>query len=217
MFTGIVEAVARVRAVRRTPAGRRIHVELPFDATPGESIAVSGVCLTWTGAGPALRSRTRRYSSGGDGEGGFDAIPETLARTTLGRLKPGDRVNLERSLRAGDRLGGHFVMGHVDAVGDVTSVTRAKKAVVLGVRVPAAFSRYLAPKGSVAIDGVSLTVVDVEADGFTVALIPFTLAHTTLGRARKGTRVNLEADVLARYARRGGSITRAFLQRAGFA
>jgi len=198
MFTGIVEAVARIRAVRRSSAGRRIDVELPFDATPGESIAVSGVCLTWTGAG-------------------FDAIPETLSRTTFGRLKRGDRVNLERSLRAGDRLGGHFVMGHVDAVGLVTSVARAKKAVVLRVGVPTEFSRYLAPKGSVAIDGVSLTVVDAEADGFTVALIPFTLAHTTLGRARRGTRVNLEADVLARYAKRGGAITRAFLQRAGFA
>ncbi len=197
MFTGIVEAMGRVRAIRRTKTGARLDIDLPFEATPGESIAVSGTCLTWNGAG-------------------FDVVPETLKCTTLGRLAKGHRVNIERSLRAGDRLGGHFVMGHVDAVGDVAEIARAKKAVTLWVAVPASFSRFLAPKGSVAIDGVSLTVVDVEVDRFSVALIPFTLAHTTLGAARRGTRVNLEADVLARYARNSGTVSKAFLRRAGF-
>jgi riboflavin synthase alpha subunit len=197
VFTGIVEAMGRVRTIRRTKTGARLDIDLPFDATPGESIAVGGTCLTWNGAG-------------------FDVVPETLKRTTLGGLARGHRVNLERSLRVGDRLGGHFVMGHVDAIGDVVEIARARKAVALWVHTPASFSRYLAPKGSVAIDGVSLTVVGVEADRFSVALIPFTLARTTLGGARRGTRVNLEADVLARYAHGNGPLTKAFLDRAGF-
>ncbi len=197
MFTGIVE-LARVRSLRRSKAGARLDVDLPFDAEAGESVAVSGVCLTWNG-------------------GGFDVVPETLSRTTLGGLKAGGRVNVERSLRAGDRLGGHFVMGHVDAVGEVAAVERSRKAVALRVAMPADLARFVAPKGSIAVDGVSLTVVDVESDRFSVALIPYTLARTTLGAARRGTRVNLEVDVLARYARKDGRITKDFLRRAGFA
>lgn len=197
MFTGIIQAMGWVRALRRTRKGARLEVDLPFEAERGESIAVSGVCLTWNGAG-------------------FDVVPETLARTTLGSLKKSDRVNIERSLRAGDRLGGHILMGHVDAVGGVTAVGRGRRGVTLHVSMPVDLARYVAPKGSVAIDGVSLTVVDVEADRFSVALIPYTLAHTTLGRARRRTRVNLEADILARYARKDGRITKAFLDRAGF-
>lgn len=197
MFTGIVEAMGRVRAARRTRTGARLEIELPFEAGRGESISVSGVCLTWTGAG-------------------FDVVPETLSRTTLGRLRGGDQVNLERSLRAGDRLGGHFVTGHVDAVGEVAEVRRARKETKIWIAMPVDLARYVAPKGSIAVDGVSLTVVDVEADRFSVALIPYTLARTTLGRARRGSRVNLEADILARYARKNGRITKGFLARAGF-
>ncbi|MBI2933210.1 MAG: riboflavin synthase [Planctomycetes bacterium] len=197
MFTGIIEAMGRVRAVRRTKAGARLEIDLPFEARRGESVAVGGVCLTWVGAG-------------------FDVVPETLSRTTLGALKPGDRVNLERSLRVGDRLGGHFVTGHVDAVGEVARVLRAKKAVTLWVSIPVELARYVVPKGSITIDGVSLTVVDAEPDRFSVALIPVTLAHTTLGRVRGGAKVNLEVDILARYVRRGSGITKGFLRRAGF-
>jgi riboflavin synthase alpha subunit len=197
VFTGIIEAMGRVRSIKRTRTGSRLLIDLPFEARPGESVAVGGVCLTWTGEG-------------------FDVVPETLSRTNLGALRQGDRVNLERSLRVGDRMGGHFVAGHVDAVGEVAEIRRARRAVTFWVAMPVDLARYVAPKGSIAIDGVSLTVVDVEPDRFSVALIPFTLKETTLGGARRGTRVNLEADILARYARPQAKITKGFLARSGF-
>lgn len=198
MFTGIVKAVARVRAVRKSRSGARLEIPLPFGAEPGDSVAVNGACLTWTG-------------------NGFDIVPETLSRTTLGALKRGSAVNLEPALKVGDRLGSHFVQGHVDAVGTVAAVERRGRETKMWFGLPADLSRYLAPKGSIAVDGVGLTVVDVEPDRFSVALIPYTLKRTTLGRARKGSPVNLEVDLLARYARRGDSVTLQFLERAGFA
>jgi riboflavin synthase len=170
--------------------------------SPGASVAVNGTCLS------ALESDALA----------FDVIPETLRRTTLGGLRPGDRVNLERAMPAGARLDGHIVQGHVDGRGVVESLTRRNGAVTLGVRAPAELADQIVPKGSIAIDGVSMTVVDCVAGRFSVALIPTTLRITTLGRLRKGDRVNLETDVLAKYhprkTRKGVSLE--LLKKAGF-
>jgi riboflavin synthase len=186
MFTGIVEAAGRVRAIRRTSKGLRLEVTGPWRVPIGSSVAVSGVCLT----------------SVADKGLAFDVIPETLKRTTLGRLKPGARVNLERALAAGARLDGHIVQGHVDGTGVVESLSRKGGAVTLAVRPPEALADQIVAKGSIAVDGVSLTVVEWNEGKFTVALIPTTLRLTTLGRLRKGDKVNLETDVLAKYARK---------------
>lgn len=193
MFTGIVEQIGRV--VR---PGRRLSVRTGFpDLVPGESVAVNGVCLT------VARLR--------DDEAGFDLVPETLARTNLGRLRRGSPVNLERALRVGERLGGHIVQGHVDGTGRVLAVRPL-------LRIETPLASELVPKGSVAVDGVSLTVVDVEPEAFTVALIPTTRRRTTLGRLRRGDLVNLELDILLKFARRRppSRITREWLKRAGF-
>ena len=182
MFTGIVEELGVVSSL----AGGRLRIAATTvldDAAIGDSIAVSGCCLTVVEAG--------------DGWWEADVSDETLARTTLGSLAPGDPVNLERPMRLSDRLGGHLVQGHVDGVGEVV-----RPAPELAVRAPEALWPYLVEKGSVTVDGVSLTVVDVLDDGFTVAIIPHTSAVTTLGRLGAGDRVNLEADVIAKYTER---------------
>jgi len=191
VFTGIVEAVGTVVAVE--PAGEllRISVRAPSlaaEARVGDSIAVRGACLTVTHAG--------------DGTLVFEAVRETLSRTALAELAPGAQVNLERALRADARLDGHVVQGHVDGVGRVVELRREGEDVRLFVACPPEVAQHLVEKGSVAIDGVSLTVVGARDDGFDVALIPHTLAVTTLGSLRPGDRVNLEADVLAKYVRR---------------
>jgi len=191
MFTGIVETVAKV--VRLDPRGDL--VTLVVDAAtvglgvkPGDSIAVNGACLTVTAIdGGSLT---------------FEAVAETLARTNLGELTIGAGVNLERAMRADQRLDGHIVQGHVDAVGRVRALDRESADVRLFVDCDPSFSALLVEKGSVAIDGVSLTVVGVETHGFDVALIPHTLKATTLGHRRVGDRVNLEADVLGKYVKR---------------
>ncbi len=191
MFTGIVDRQGRVAA-----PGRRLAVDTGYgDVRAGESVAVNGVCLT-----------AARVSGG---RVGFDVVRETLSRTTLGNLRRGDSVNLERALRAVDRLSGHVVQGHVDGTGRV-----ARTGAILRVETPLA--SQLVPKGSIAVDGVSLTVVDVEPGAFTVAIIPTTRRVTTLGRIRKGGRVNLELDILSKYLRRPSRITREFLEKAGF-
>jgi len=191
MFTGIVERMGRVAR-----PGRRFIVDTGWeDLRPGESVAVNGVCLTVVRA------------PGGRAE--FDVVRETMSRTNLGDLGRGDRVNLERALRVGDRLSGHIVQGHVDGTGVVTRTGAT-------LRVESPLARQLVTKGSVALDGVSLTVVDVEPDGFTIALIPTTRRITTLGRLRKGRRVNIELDVLAKYVRKASRITRKWLRKAGF-
>ena len=189
MFTGIVQERGRVAAVDETPDGVRVIVEAPETArgaAVGDSIAVSGVCLT--------------IASATDGSLAFDAVPETLARSSLGALTAGDEVNLEPALRAGDPLGGHFVQGHVDAVGRVRSTEREADG---GVRAwfdaPPEILRYLVEKGSVTVDGVSLTVSAVGRDWFEVGLIPETLRATTLGGKSPGDPVNIEVDVLAKY------------------
>jgi riboflavin synthase alpha subunit len=191
MFSGIVE---RQGLVLRP--GRKLLIDVGWtDLAYGESVSVSGVCLTVARLDGA--------------RAGFDLVPETLRRSTLGGLRRGGRVNLERSLRYGDRVSGHFVSGHVEGTGLV-----ARAGAVLRIETPLA--GRLLPKGSVAVDGVSLTVVDVEPGAFTVALIPTTRRITTLGRLRKGDRVNLEPDAAAWKPAPGSRITRGFLLRAGF-
>lgn len=191
MFTGIVETVGTVRGIEGQRERARLRVEAPGiveGLALGASVAVNGACLTVT----AVRGA----------EVQFDAVRETLDRTALGELRAGARVNLERALRADARLDGHLVQGHVDATGRVRAVEQAGDDVRLRVACDADFAELLVEKGSVAVDGVSLTVVGVEEAGFDVALIPHTLAVTTLGERRSGDRVNLEADVLGKYVRR---------------
>ena len=191
MFTGIVEVLGHVGSVRGTRAGRRLAVTVPDEPgwrlALGESVAVSGVCLTVVDSVP--------------GRLAFDLAEETLGVRTLGGLRAGDPINLERPLRLDGRLGGHLVLGHVDGVGRVTAVRPEGDGVRLGVEVPAELRPLLIPKGSVTVDGVSLTVADLEKDAFAVALIPHTLAVTTLGRCRSGDPVNLEMDVIGKYVR----------------
>jgi riboflavin synthase len=191
VFTGIVEAVGRVVAVEPRGALARLRVEAPAiaaEAPLGASVAVNGACLTVTEAA--------------GGEVAFDAVSETLACTALGELRPGARVNLERALRADGRLDGHIVQGHVDGTGRVRSLERCGEDVRLAVACEPGFARLLVEKGSIAVDGVALTLVGVGEDGFDVALIPHTLRETNLGDRRPGDRVNLEADVLGKYVLR---------------
>lgn len=192
MFTGIVEGTGTVVASRAKAGGtRRLVIAASFGLgrlPTGASIAVDGACLT-------VVSRTgRRFAA--------DLGPETLAATTLGALRPGDRVHLERPLRVGDPLGGHLVSGHVDATGVVRAATRRGDALGLTVEVPASIAPYLAPKGSITIAGVSLTINAVTGRRFSVMLIPHTLAVTTLGERRAGDRVNIEADLIAKQIAR---------------
>ncbi len=196
MFTGIVEELGEVVSVEHLDGAARITVRGPrvtADARPGDSIAVNGTCLTVTGL------------SGGDFTA--DVMAETLHRTGLGDLAPGSPVNLERSLRVGDRLGGHLVQGHVDGVGTVVSRVPGERWDVVRITVPPGLARYLVEKGSIAVDGVSLTVSalgggSADPPWFEVSLIPATLAATTLGRVQPGGGVNLEADVIGKYVAR---------------
>jgi riboflavin synthase len=185
VFTGIIHKTVAVSGVTPTPGGVRIEVPaFGADHALGESIAVNGVCLT-----VAAIDR---------GSLAFDVIPETLAKTNLGELKAGDVVHVERSLRAGDPIDGHFVQGHVDGVGTLVRQVATEREWRLRVEAPAALARYLVPKGSVAIDGVSLTLAVVEGRQFEVALIPTTLGLTTLGKKKLGDRFNLECDMMAK-------------------
>jgi riboflavin synthase len=197
MFTGIVEELGRVRAITHAAGGARLEIacaEVLGDAAVGDSIAVNGCCLTVVELG--------------DGWWAADAQIETLERTTLGELAPGDPVNLERPMRLGDRLGGHLVLGHVDGVGDVVAVEpQADGSTRVTVRAPGELAHYLVEKGSVTVDGVSLTITtvsDTTGSGaeFGVALIPHTLVVTTLGVRNAGDRVNLEADMIAKHVER---------------
>ena len=191
MFTGIIEAVAELAELSPRGDVVRLAVAAPALARAvgrGDSVAVNGACLSV--AEPHV------------GQLLFDAVPETLQRTALGALRPGDRVNLERAVRADARLDGHIVQGHVDEAGRVAELRRSGDDVRLFVESSAGFAELLAPKGGVAVDGVSLTVVGVRDDGFDVALIPHTLGGTTLGALRSGDRVNLEADIIGKYVKR---------------
>jgi riboflavin synthase len=197
MFTGIVEELGTVDAVAETGLTVRAARVLE-DAKVGDSICVNGVCLTVT----SLR----------DGAFTVDTVPETRRRTNLGDLQPGDRVNLERALRAEDRLGGHVVQGHVEGTGVLEAVEQDGAALLLRFSAPPALLRYIVAKGFVAVDGTSLTVIDRDERGFSVTIIPTTQEWTTLGRRRPGERVNLETDILARYVEqflRDGALTQA--------
>jgi riboflavin synthase len=191
MFTGIVREVGTVVSVEGGGEGVRVVVEAPATAAEtalGDSISIGGVCLTVT-ANEA-------------GALAFDAVPETLRRTSLGRLEAGSHVNLEPALKAGDPLGGHMVQGHVDDIGRVASVEPEGEGARVTIVAPSELRRYLVEKGSVTVEGVSLTVAALTDDGFAVALIPHTLAVTTLGALTAGDQVNLEVDVLAKYVER---------------
>jgi riboflavin synthase len=191
MFTGLVEETGKTVECRREGKSARLTVEaqtLHDGAHVGDSIAVNGCCLT------VVAIEGRRLT--------FDAIPETLDRTNLGELAPGDSVNLERPLAADGRLNGHFVQGHIDGVGTVLALTPADNAVIMEIAAPAGLRRYLVEKGSVALDGVSLTVAEVRPASFTVWTIPHTRLVTTLGERAAGDRVNLECDLLGKYIER---------------
>jgi len=193
VFTGIVRERGRVVSAESNGGGGtlRLRIAAPRTAAQtglGDSVSIAGCCLTAVAVE--------------DGELAFDAVPETIARTTLDGLAEGAEVNLEPALRAGEPLGGHYVQGHVDGVGRVRSLEREGEGARLRLDVPEDVLRYCVEKGSVAVDGVSLTVADVDEGGVGIALVPHTLRETTLSRLEPGDRVNLEADVLAKYVER---------------
>lgn len=196
MFTGIVQAVGQVAASEQRGGDLRLTVDArqlalrvePQRLATGESVAVSGVCLT--------------VVEGADGQFVFDVSRETLALTTLGRLAPGDAVNLEAALRAGDPLGGHFMSGHVDGLAEIVALEQDARSMRVTLEAPTSLARFIVPKGSVALDGVSLTVNEVAANRFGVNLIPHTVGVTTFRDAAPGRKLNLEVDLLARYVLR---------------
>jgi riboflavin synthase len=190
VFTGLIADLGSVEAVERDDAGAtlRIHTQLAGELGPGDSIAVNGVCLTAVEAGAGSFSA--------------EAMPETLARSSLGGLGAGDAVNLELAMRVGDRLGGHIVQGHVDGTGTVAATAAEGISRVVEIDVDPELARYLVEKGSVAVDGVSLTVSALRDDGFAVSLIPETLERTTLGGKQEGAQVNIEVDMLAKHVER---------------
>ena len=193
MFTGLIDDLGRVASVERSAEGARLRIEASFAAElrNGDSVSVNGVCLTATNVS--------------DGSFSAEAMNETLSRTSLGALDHGARVNLELPLRAGDRLGGHIVQGHVDGVGTVAARADDGFAVRIRIEAPDQVLRYVVEKGSIAVDGVSLTVAEFDHGSFTVSLIPETLERTNLGSVARGERVNLEVDVLAKYVERAVS------------
>lgn len=196
MFTGLIEAVGRVEALQPSGAGCRLRLQtsLAGELVPGDSLAVNGVCLTVT------------IAAGAEVEA--DLGPETMRVTTLGALRTGDVVNLERPLRADGRFGGHFVQGHVDGLGVVRHVRRESEVCWLRIEFDPAAAVLLVPKGSIAVDGVSLTVAALEETWFEVMIIPFTQASTNLGHREIGERVNLEFDIVGKYVARAAELAR---------
>lgn len=206
MFTGIVEEVGTFQSRR----GQRVTIaaqKVLEDTKEGDSIAVNGACLTVAALGKGTFS--------------IDVMPETLRLTNLGQLRRGDGINLERAAAVGQRLGGHFVQGHVEATGRIVSFTPEKEAVIARFWAPPQIMRYVVTKGFIAVDGISLTVVERNADYFTVSLVSYTQEHTTIARKRPGDLVNLETDILAKYVEQllrgeGGGLTWEGLTRQGF-
>lgn len=212
MFTGIVEITGRITSTSHVPGGRRLTVDvgpMANEVKQGDSIAVNGICLTATQIAPPRVS--------------FDVIQETLARTTLDGLRIDSRVNLERSLKPESRLDGHFVQGHVDGKAGVTKIIADASQWVVWLRPSEVIAAYIIPKGSVALDGVSLTIASVDHGAFSVALIPTTLERTNLGELKTGSEVNVETDVIVRTvihrldAMTGDALTFEKLKDAGFA
>jgi len=188
MFTGIIEEVGTLVAVRRAGQSARVTIHAPRIAEGvdlGDSVAINGACLT------AVSREGTNLS--------FDAVPETISRTSLKSARAGDRVNLERALAAGERMGGHFVQGHVDGTGALKSIRMHDNARILEIGIPPDISRYLIAKGSVAVDGISLTVMDAKPESFTVSIIPHTWDHTSLRAKHTGDLLNIEVDMLAKY------------------
>ncbi len=191
MFTGIIEGKGRVVRIEYRGAGKRITIEFPSHLTEvqlGDSISVNGVCLT------VFEKKDKELT--------FDLSGETLEKSLLGKLRVEDWVNLERALRLSDRLGGHFVTGHVDGIGIITERKREREFIQLKIKVPKHILRYLVPKGSIAVDGISLTVNEVQGDEISLMLIPYTLEKTTLIDKNTGDHLNLEADLLGKYIER---------------
>ena len=193
MFTGLIEATGEVTARTPTTGGQRLSVRSPLtgDLSLGDSVAVNGVCLTVVQADAAFHA---------------DVGPETLRVTTLGSLETGALVNLERPLRGDGRMGGHFVQGHVDAIGRIENLRPASDFLWLTVSFPPELAPFLVLKGSVAVDGISLTVAGLSGGRFDVQVVPFTIAHTNLERARIGDRVNLECDMIGKYVARAAEL-----------
>lgn len=213
MFTGLIEEVGRLRSARPEGGGMLLTVEarrVLEDAAPGDSIAVSGCCLTVTDLG--------------DGAFVAHAGAETLARTTVAAWRPGRPLNLERALTPSSRLGGHFVQGHVDAVAQFLAADPQGETTRLRFSLPSEIAPFVVEKGSIAVDGISLTITGVDGEAFEVAIIPHTMLHTTLGTLRPGEDVNLEADILAKYVHRAlaamrgdtGGVTEDYLREHGF-
>jgi len=213
MFTGIIEAVGKVKALEHKSQDIRLTVSVGkldmTDVSCGDSIAVNGVCLT------AIGFNADKFSA--------DVSLESMRKTTLGSLKPGSKVNLEKAITATTRLGGHLVSGHVDGVGEVTQKTQEARSAFFRIRAPSELAKYIASKGSITIDGISLTVNKVSGAKFDINIVPHTLAATTIAGFDVGTKVNLEVDLLARYMERlmlgekaGQEITEGFLQEHGF-
>lgn len=213
MFTGIVEAKCAVK--NATPAGGGLKLTLDLAGiegtpAPGESVNVNGVCLTVSSLDGSLAT--------------FDAVEETLSRSNLGNLKVGDSVNIERALRLGDRLGGHFVLGHIDGTGTLKRIEKLTSSSVFTVACEPKLTDYMIEKGSVALEGISLTLTSVSRGRFSIALIPHTLALTTLGEKKVGARLNIEVDMLGKWVRKllgkgarpPGHITEGFLREYGF-
>jgi riboflavin synthase len=190
MFTGIVKGIGMVTSVLKSKSGAETIIRVRFGKfgrglKRGDSVCINGACLTAT-----------KLSKG---EAEFEMIAETIRRTNLGHLKHGDMVNIERSLRVGDRLEGHFVLGHVDGTGIIEDIQKMSSETIIWIKLDKWLAKLLVPKGSIAVDGVSLTLVGVEGDRVSVSLIPHTLKVTTLGMKRRGNRVNIETDILAKY------------------
>lgn len=218
MFTGLVEELGKIKSIAKGTKSARLTIEgqvVLKDVKLGDSIAVNGTCLT------VVEYTQRSFTA--------DVMPETVRSTVLAELKPGDVVNLERTLRLGDRLGGHIVSGHVDGVGVIRSKERSDNAIVVTIEAPPEVMRYIIAKGSIAIDGTSLTIVDYGTDWFSVSLIPHTASLTTVGLKETGSKVNLEADVLGKYVAKllglqngdekkqaSSGLTMEFLQQHGF-
>lgn len=188
MFTGIIEEIGHIKGLSQQARSAQIEVtahQVLSDVKIGDSIAVNGVCLT------VVTFTDKNFTA--------DVMPETIHKTNLKELKPGSPVNLERALKLGDRLGGHIVQGHVDAVGTIIQRQALEIAIIYRIQTVADILRFIVPKGSIAVDGISLTVVDVFADSFTISLIPHTAHQTILGGKAPGDRVNLESDIIGRY------------------
>lgn len=190
MFTGIVEGMGKVKSVSRSKKGAdtalRVRLgRLGRHLKRGNSVCINGACLTVTGLSK--------------GEAEFEMVAETIRRTNLGEVKPGDMVNIERSMKVGDRLEGHFVLGHVDGTGIIEDIENLPSETKIWIKLDRELAKSLVSKGSIAVDGVSLTVVDVQSDHVSVSLIPHTLIVTTLGLRRKGESVNIETDILGKY------------------